>query len=370
MPAIPIQNQQDIDDLLTRREMRLLATLQGRVGYSRFKERALRIADFDGRHIGRELRWLCNLGLLEIERDARGKWTSLIPTPYAAHQLPTHTPNGWRQFILTGSPTHLYGPLLNGALGLGLDADWQAQPGDPRLVPPRIRILARTEEDFLKLLEQLEDTQKPAYQTSIAAESFAEWAGDIVGWRTTLGWWECQQLNAEKYYLPTTFDMRQVDPAVATGTFKLGLVGFEFDQDTKLHVLGHYNNIDMCQRRAFVGDPSWGKWEAQHSGYNFFRETARIGPGPIQIPYYRGELVLPDGLNLPYMLARAVVLCSGFVPHASEAHPAWCEIPAPGRPIFNVNEPYKGLCWVYSQVPPSIAETVLAKVGAVPTDWL
>lgn len=367
----PTLSRHEIDALLERPRMQLLSTLRARVGYARFKDRALRIAGFDGRHISRELRWLCNLGFLDIERDLRGKWTSLVPTPYAAYRLPDLTTDGEIQVILTGSPSHRYAPLLRQALEIGLAVDWQDQPGGPQLVPPRIRVRASTEEEFLALLDQLHHDDQPVYQRGVAAKLFAEWAGDIVGWRSTLRWWDTDILSAEKYYVPKTFQTRQVSPSQATGELKLAIVGFQYDQDTKLHVLGRYGAGVHCQQSSFVGDPAWGKWEAQHSGMNFFRKIAGFNVGPIPIPYHNGDLVLPDGLILPYMLARAVFLCSGFVPVACLPHPAWSSSPpGPQGPFFNVESPYQGLCWEYSQVPLQIATTVLAKVGAVPTSWV
>jgi hypothetical protein len=363
----------DIDNVLERPEMRLLQTVRGPVGYKKFKQVLVRLVDLRGQPIGRQIRWLCNLGFLEIERNLQGVWTAMRPTPFAAYQLPAPTYDGRRQFVVTGSPTHSYRALLKATLPAaggqaGIESWWDEQPGDPPLVPPRIRVLAPSEAAFEELLAQLPPADRPVYQCGIAADLFSQWAGDILQWNQQLQWWDRGLPNAERYWRPHDFRMVGANAGGAAGDLKLAEVGFQYAQDVKINMLGRFAN-GVVLGTAFVGDPSWGKWTAQHSGYNMFRQHAGLPAEPIQIPYDGGDLVLPEELFLPYMLARAVFLCSGLVPSGATPHPAYENHPVPNGPYFFVDQPYTRTCWVHSSVPQYIAETILKKVGAVPANW-
>lgn len=366
------QTQIDIDSILERPEMQLLQTVRGPVGYKNLKQRLFRIVDLKDRPIGRQIRWLCNLGFLEIERNVQGVWTAMRPTPYAAYQLPTPTTDGHCQFVVTGSPTHSYRALLAATLPAphgqaGIESYWDVQPGAPPLVPPRIRVLAPSEAAFERLLAQLPAPDRPIYQPGIAADRFANWAGDIREWLGQLKWHDRDFGNAERFYRPQGFCWVGSDAQVA-GNLKLAEVGFQYASGVKINMLGR-SDAGVIQKTAFVSDPSWGKWTAQHSAYNYFRQHANLPDEPIAVPYAAGDLALPEELFLPYMLARALFLCSGLVPRAAEPHPAYDEARGPDGPHFNINQPHRGRCWVYSGVPQRTAETILQKVGAKPTDW-
>jgi hypothetical protein len=76
-------------------------------------------------------------------------------------------------------------------------------------------------------------------------------------------------------------------------------------------------------------------------------------------------VVVPQELELPLVLARALSLSSGLAPELLTAaqYAAYAD-PTNG---FTPGPAYQGYCLSYPNVPRRIAETVLEKLGALPT---
>ena len=120
-----------------------------------------------------------------------------------------------------------------------------------------------------------------------------------------------------------------------------------------------------------VRDYSWARWICHVDAIRALAEHVGINDIPINIPYdsKTGTLILPNQLTLPYLLARAIALSSGFAPDYLKNHPAWQAGRVNENVFFTPGNPYNGSCWEWKGIPVTIADNVLAKVTANPVEW-
>ena len=89
---------------------------------------------------------------------------------------------------------------------------------------------------------------------------------------------------------------------------------------------------------------------------------------PVLYSAEKMQLALPRELSLPYILSRALTLCSGHPPNRISAIDTnYEDIVGNFRGIQN-GKGYKGELWIYSGVSKEIAELILSKVEAFPAE--
>ena len=95
----------------------------------------------------------------------------------------------------------------------------------------------------------------------------------------------------------------------------------------------------------------------------------KLPPAPIPVPHVAvagvpSDIVVPVELRLPYLLDRALTLCSGLPPEYRAQSATWS---APGNQFLpNGAIPYGRGVLVYRDVPLLLATEVLGKLGAAP----
>lgn len=130
-------------------------------------------------------------------------------------------------------------------------------------------------------------------------------------------------------------------------------------------------------RYGFVRDSRWGVWIALQAFARYVKETYSIGdacPWPIPYSAKDGIVLLPARINLPVVLERALVLCSGQAPEVVEAYcrsvDGHCVIVrrSDGIGLAVVSQVYTDMAcgkWLfYRSVPGEVAAAVAAKLGA------
>lgn len=131
---------------------------------------------------------------------------------------------------------------------------------------------------------------------------------------------------------------------------------------------------------GFIRDSRWGVWIALRAYAEFVKETyghCDASPWPIHYLPVDGTILLPARVSLPVVLERALILCSGTGPMATEmvatldqrfSHIV-IERAIDELPIANVSWVYEGMAngkWLaYKYVPEDIARLVASKLGGV-----
>jgi hypothetical protein len=96
---------------------------------------------------------------------------------------------------------------------------------------------------------------------------------------------------------------------------------------------------------------------------------AGFPPSPIPVPHVAvagvpTDVIVPVELRLPYLLDRALTLCSGLPPEYRSQSATWS---TPGNQFLpNPSKPYGRGVLVYRDVPAVLATKVLGKLGAAP----
>ena len=123
-----------------------------------------------------------------------------------------------------------------------------------------------------------------------------------------------------------------------------------------------------------VREPAWPKWYIQtlqkgpERGEMTYLNEEIDDKMPILYSREKMQLMVPRELSLPYVLSRALTLCSGVSPSRIAAKETnFGDIVGNFKGIENGNG-YKGELWLYSGVSEVMAKLILAKVDAFPAE--
>jgi hypothetical protein len=352
---------QEMTESLPAKFLDSLAQL-GSIAYGRARDQLHRLAhqarlDISPALIFLELR---SRGYLEIETDDQGHLVRIHAVPPTLYSLPLQR---------GGHPVRaVCGTLrLQNWWDLGeypgrevLQEDYPSHLSSLYLVP-------RSEKEHEAFVEMagFKDAHVPA-------SAIAEWAGGITNARSELGAWGWETLSAEIRHL------QRFNSGCAEFKYQNGsclnvnpLVGAElyrFEDPTvqglQVYVLGTLKSNGQRQF-GFLQDSRWGIWLAMSSFAEFVKREYGIGdavPWPIHYSAAEGMLWLPARLRPPFIIERALVLCSASAPTPitlGNNKVDWT------RHLNSVYEEMKTGVWlVYRWVPKSIAMRVASLLGA------
>lgn len=213
------------------------------------------------------------------------------------------------------------------------------------------------------------------------SQRIARWAASASEVRESIG-----QLAGEKF--PGNGQSVEVF-TTASGSFQLLQQEARLDEELesqlfrmpdahaerlKVHVLAMSST--RRPRYGYVRDSSWGKWIAFGAFASYVRERHGINdasPWPIPYVVEGGVVWLPARVKLPFVLERALVLCSGSPPAICSmdkvAVDGGIELVRDsnreriGRVSLVYNQMAKGKWLGYKWVPREVAEEVARKIG-------
>jgi hypothetical protein len=349
-------NPTDRQDECALEVLEWLANLGRRTPYSRVRDY---LAARDERiNPAYEVKALAQLSHLELETDPRGRWAYVHPLPCCLYSLPTLRDHQF-QAVLTGVYTReRRDTLLRVAEkhGLRLLATEQLGGGDrsPLEFVPRQRLMLAKDPQLFQSIALEADLP---WHSDPPAVRLATWAGGLDQWESGLAWRRDPGFHNAHIYDPRQF--RTVDDTAGSDGLSYSLQRVT-DRLTDRHFLYQLRRRkDGELRYASVDQKAWGCWLVQREAW---RQNLRQ-PDPaalVPIPYdpEEGILSFPLELEPPLLLARALVLCSGYAP-------SYVQKVLTG-PRFVIDQHYCSVCVEYEFVPRALAQAVLDRIGAKP----
>lgn len=218
-----------------------------------------------------------------------------------------------------------------------------------------------------------------------AARRLAAWSGNSDEWFRMLESSETSQGSGkiEKYYDTHRFGFRNWTEGNERHRYELFLISRRIGRFKAPPVVNFRKSNQTGEGDwetlldANIREPAWPKWYLQSilTGPNHGEMTYRkdrnsepeeVGELPVFHYYKKKALILPRELTLPYVLSRALTLCSALPP---------LRIPAEGTTYYDIvgnftgrekGKGYKGELWLYQGVSYGLAELILSKVDAFP----
>ena len=320
----------------------------GRMTFPEFRRRAFKITGIESWHFYQETRWLAQLGFVEIQTDQWGRWSHINRNPFQLYTLP-YSSNGKREAVLTGCGSKARRKSILKMAEL-FECELKIVHNGCKLVPPRITLLHRE----LAAFEMLADELHLEFGAQPACLHLAKWSSSLQEWLEHLRWHSQEGTREIAEYVPTSF--RLTAEATHKAPYRLMCVEDPYTRSHRWHKLLHNDAIhDGGLRHAFVRDSAWGMWKTQNS---IADEDFTV----LAYDEFHMMLVVPIQLFFPYLLGRALSLCSGRVPDLIYNHPAYADQTLEVLPAESPS--YTGACWCYSDVPRRVAEIVASKVSA------
>jgi hypothetical protein len=329
-----------------------------RLSFAEVRRRAIDIAGVEAALVGREMRWLCGLGFVEIERDSRGRWAYVYPVPLCLYLLPLRR-HGKYQAVLSGCAR--VADWSNAAqFARTLECQVAFHVNHTSLIPPRVSFF----HDDVGHLQEVANQSGARWLQFPPAPAIAHWSASLEEWQEELRWFEGEGPSPEREYAAPLF--RTVNGNNA-GIADCRLYCMEDHQTHQHQWFTLVRQDGEATGHTFVRDPAWGRWTVHTSAMRELMHLAHMEEEAVRVPYepHTGSLVLPRELTLPDVLNRSLLLCSGLVPRVVRGD---CSAYTFSGLHFTPGPEYRGLCWVYDQIPRRVAETVLSKVHARPVD--
>ena len=308
-------------------------------------------------------------GHIEIETSTRGHFTRIHAVPPALYQLP---------LLAGGRPVH-------GILGSLLVQQWRSlfekaapatilQAASSAGLLPTWRILASDPAGLDRIASACGVDSLPIQATQVAS-----WAATCDEVRAQIEQGAVESIGALAFNPHRLhagsgcfMSVSSLAPQSACDLFRMD------DRDIiggRVYVVAARK--ENVARYGFVRDSRWGVWIALHAFARFVKDTLGLDdacPWPLPYSAKDGSLLLPARINLPVVLERALVLCSGQAPDVVEAKgrdlDGRCIIvrKSDGKGIAVVSQVYSDMAegrWLlYRRVPGEIAAIVATKIGA------
>lgn len=327
------------------------------------------------------LRELRGRGFLEIEANSKGHWVRVHAVPPFIYVLPVTARQGSVVASLGGTMPLQQWDVVCDAASHGLTAMRELEGGRTHL--RAVRLVAPS----LNALREFASDAKLNVVIG-AAQRVAAWAAGIdeVGENIMAAGVESlgaavrqveRFMPAQGRFVPSPSRMSLL-PGPSSQLFQVE------DMETGSHwiyVLG-YRTETATTQYTFVRDARWGIWLALASAAKWAQAAMRrddLHPWPLHYDSSNRTLWLPSRLNLPVVLERALLLCSGAPPIAERV----CSTPVDegvglsrfddGRDLGVVSYAYQDYVpkhpesarWLgYRWVPEEIAREVASKLGA------
>ncbi len=329
----------------------------GSIAYGSARDQLLRLA----RQVNIEIRpvimlmELRSLGHLELETDESGHLIRVHSVPPVVYSLPLDH-GEWRMFSVLGS------------LRLGHWADCQAWFGGfatfyttgEHLLPGMI-IVSRDEtsiKDFVEISD-FDYANRPALQV-------AEWSKGIKESDALLSQYGMESPSIDFGSLTKFIADGATFSNVASGNLSVeksvGVSLFRFEdpriQGLTAYLLGRALGTGIA-KYSFLKDSRIGLWIVLGAFANFIRESFSRGdvyPWPLHYSRTNAELYIPAKLKPPFLIERALILCSGRIPDVM------------GSPPNNVSDVYgkflEGIWLRYRNIPIGLARILASKLEA------
>lgn len=352
----------------------------GTIGFGQARDQIRRLAGPNGPVPNDVLRELRARGYIEIETNARGYWARIHAVPPFMSVLPVSSSRGREVAVLGGTLRLQHWRAFS-------EVDQEnsivlRDPDDASQVLPAIRVASQTVHELGALAENLgcEFVEDAPRRIAAWASSLSEIEGDLMANGVEglgAGARQVWRFVAPRGHFASS-NVTSVSPHLRCELFKVE------DIETGSHwiyVLG-FRNSHAQPRYTFVRDVRWGTWVALAASAAWARERFNLSdldPWPIHYDHVTRTLWLPARLNLPVVLERALLLCSGTRPIEERV----CRAPADngvgvsryadGRGLGVASLAYNDYVpahpawarWLgYRWVPPEIAGVIARKLGA------
>jgi hypothetical protein len=271
------------------------------------------------------------------------------------YELPMRHADGRRQFVVSGTiHTETLKKLREVAGKMGFSWHTVKQLGGDNanslMFIPRLELILSNDDNKVREAAQECDVE---FINGIPAEELVVWSGDLDGWVT-----ERLPSNAWQTVLPSlsrsdSFDPKTCEWSTNWDPKDVTVLRRAEDRVTRAHheyqLSRPSKNNPADTERIGVLEREWAQWLVVRQ--NFKKK--------LSIPYdsRTGCLDFPIQLNLPSVLAKAMVLCSGYAPAVISRKQGtwpWDESTFGGaRKVIR-----------YHAVPEEIAKKTVAKVGA------
>ena len=302
-----------------------------------------------------EINTLWKLGHIELGKDPSGRWHRVFAIPMCIYELPMRHADGRRQFVVSGTiHTETLKKLREVAGKMGFSWHTVKQLGGDNanslMFIPRLELILSNDDNKVREAAQECNVE---FINGIPAEELVVWSGDLDGWVT-----ERLPSNAWQTVLPSlsrsdSFDPKTCEWSTNWDPKDVTVLRRAEDRVTRAHheyqLSRPSKNNPADTERIGVLEREWAQWLVVRQ--NFKKK--------LSIPYdsRTGCLDFPIQLNLPSVLAKAMVLCSGYAPAVISRRQGtwpWDESTFGGaRKVIR-----------YHAVPEEIAKKTVAKVGA------
>lgn len=368
-------------------------SLKKRFNYSKLKKEALCLCSTSQSDFSRAIRLIRDLGDVDTEVDGNGYICYVYPNPaelvlmpwkkgedYVAALRGTYTKNAFSSYINAAKKLEIEFECVD----VGIDLE--------KYLPPTVYFKSN---DLNKFDQICRETNLLEWRNSVACRVITEWSADLDQWSKTLSTRPTRESfgDYEKIYDVDQFRFKDSSNAnrakqryelflitIRHGRFKPPPI-INLRKSTQEH--GEWKTeIDITTR-----DPAWAKWYIQgldvgprsgqgtltHRNAGPRKDNGKltfhheeIDTAAIIFMPDRKQLLIPRELPLPYVLSRALTLCTASPPiRVKGVETDYIDIVGNFRGLSNRNG-YKGEVWVYSGVSREMAEIISAKVGAIP----
>jgi len=321
-----------------------------RITIQEFSQRALRITGIEQWRLYTEIRWLHSLAHIDLQIDDRGRWSHIHPVPRQAYLLPWLNAGRYQAVVTGCGPLEHMRRLASSLRDAGFAV--AARASKAILVPPRV-IVMHKDKGKLQAAVQQQGVQWIGYPS---AEAIANWSCSLGEWlcSTNLRWLDQEAPKDLPEYVPALFRMTRDRANLAPS--RLFWMLDPYSQRHYWHVLERQsppNENDRQIRHSYIRDPAWAKWKTHLA----------IADEKTLVPFLTRDssVPIPKPLQLPLLIARALCLCSGLPPTQVRFCPAYADSKVGVLP--KESSRYEGECWVYCDVPRTIADKVAQKLG-------
>jgi hypothetical protein len=355
--------------------------LKGKYSYSELKGRMISLCNVGEGDFFRALRFMRDLGDIDTCMEDNGIISHIYPNQAELVVMPWKK-DGQYVAALRGAYTlTAFKSYLDGAEQRGIETLSLVESNDlANILPPTTYFKFDTLNELASLSEACRLKCDPA---SPAARRLAEWSGNSDEWFSML---ESSETTSgagkiEKYYDTNKFAFRNRTYEDERHRYELFLISRrvgQFRAPPVVNMRKSNPNTDGTWETlldANIREAAWPKWYLQsiltgpNHGEMTYRQDRNGEPEEVDrlpIFYQDNDILLPRELSLPYVLSRALTLCSAIPPTRIPAESTAYNDIAGNFTGKDSGNGYKGELWLYRGVSYELAELILAKVEAFP----
>jgi len=322
--------------------------------YQEFSRRCFSIANANYYTFNREILSLSALGHIELVKDQRGKISHIIPIPRQIYLLPFKNNDLYLGVITGCGLVNDLKNILTNASELEFKVNYTEQKA--QILPHRI-IIAHSD---LIAFELLCEQNNLHFDKIPACAIILNWSCDLNDWLTSsdLRWYPHQIPKHDEEYNPRFYRNTEVHSTNAPD--KLFYINDRYIPNYSYQILikqPDINSRETTEKYAFVRDSSWAKWKTHLA----------IAEGDnTMIPYSESNnsIIVPKNLNFPYLINRALCMCSGLSPSIVKNSKYYISNSFGILPNED-SVSYISECFEYTNIPLDIANLAATKVNGL-----